>query len=165
MGHPHRVSHLILHGGYCVGRLLRDTSEREQGEAMLTLIRHGWGKEGSPFIRAFTSTYIPGGNAEQTESLVELQKRTTSPENAVTLRTAVDSFDVTGLLEQVAVPTLVLHARNDGVHPLDQGRRLAAEIPDAEFVMLESPNHVILPQEAAWNALFQAISDFVLGGS
>ncbi len=162
--HPHRVSHLILHGGYYLGRLLRDTAEREQGEALLTLIRHGWGKEGSPFIKAFTSTYIPGGNEEQTQSLVELQKRTTSPENAVKLRTGVDSFDVTDLLDQVSVPTLVIHARNDGVQPLDQGRKLAAGIPDAEFVLLESPNHVILPQEPAWDTLFEAIRGFVPGG-
>jgi pimeloyl-ACP methyl ester carboxylesterase len=163
--HPHRVSHLVLQGGYSLGRLLRDTAEREQGEALLTLIRHGWGKEGSPFIKAFTANYIPGGNEEQTESLVELQKRTTSPENAVKIRAAVDSFDVTGLLEQVAVPTLVIHARNDGVHPLDQGRKLAAEIPGAEFVLLESLNHVILAQEPAWNDLFEAIRGFVSVGA
>ena len=159
--HPHRVSHLILHGGYCVGRLLRDTAEREQGEALLTLMRYGWGKEGSPFIKAFTANYIPAGNEEQTQSLVELQNRTTSPGNAVKLRTAVDSFDVTDLLEQVRVPTLIIHARNDGVHPLDQGRKLAAGIPGAEFVLLESPNHAILPQEPAWHTLFEAIRGFV----
>lgn len=163
--HPHRVSHLVLQGGYSLGRLLRDTAEREQGEALLTLMRHGWGKEGSPFIKAFTANYIPGGNEEQTESLVELQKRTTSPENAVKIRVAVDSFDVTGLLEKVAVPTLVIHARNDGVHPLDQGRKLAAEIPGAEFVLLESLNHMILAQEPAWNDLFEAIRGFVSVGA
>ena len=163
--HPHRVSHLILHGGYCVGRLLRDTAEREQGEALLTLMRYGWGKEGSPFIKAFTANYIPSGNEEQTQSLVELQNRTTSPGNAVKLRTAVDSFDVSNLLGQVSAPALVIHARNDGVHPLDQGRRLAAEIPGAEFVLLESPNHAILPQEPAWNGLFEAIRGFVAPGA
>ena len=163
--HPHRVSRLVLHGGYCLGRLLRDTAEREQGEALLTLMRYGWGKEGSPFIKAFTANYIPGGNEEQTQSLVELQNRTTSPENAVKIRTAVDRFDVTDLLEQVPVPTLVVHARNDGVHPLDQGRKLAADIPGAEFVLLESPNHVILPQEPAWIGLFEAIRGFVAPGA
>ena len=163
--HPHRVSRLVLHGGYCLGRLLRDTAEREQGEALLTLMRYGWGKEGSPFIKAFTANYIPGGNDEQTQSLVELQNRTTSPENAVKIRTAVDRFDVTDLLEQVPVPTLVVHARNDGVHPLDQGRKLAADIPGAEFVLLESPNHVILPQEPAWIGLFEAIRGFVAPGA
>ncbi len=161
--HPERVSHLILHGGYCLGRLLREeTADREQGEAMLTLMRHGWGKSGSPFIKAFTTNFIPGGNAEQMQSLVELQRQTTSPGNAVRLRRAVDSFDVTDILEKVATRTLVIHARDDGVHPLDQGRKLAARIPDAEFIMLESMNHMILPQEPAWRTLFEAIRGFVL---
>lgn len=161
--HPERVSHLILHGGYVQGRLLRSSlADREQGEAILALIRHGWGREGSPFIKAFTSMFIPDGTKEQMDSLVELQRRTTTPENAIALRAAVDNFDVSGLLEKVAVPTLVIHARNDGVHPLDQGRRLAAGIKEAEFVLLDSANHLILPQEPAWNRLFEAIRGFVL---
>ena len=42
--HPERVSHLILHGGYVRGRTLRASeAEREQGEAILALMRHGWG--------------------------------------------------------------------------------------------------------------------------
>ncbi len=164
--HPERVSRLVLHGGYHKGRLLRSTAaERDQGEAMLTLIRHGWGRPGSPFIKAFASMFLPDADREQVESLAELQKITTSPENAVRLRQAVDEFDVTDLLGTITVPTLVLHARDDGVQPLDQGRELAAGIPGAEFVMLEGANHVILPHERAWPALFQAIDRFVDGAA
>ncbi len=161
--HPDRVSHLILHGGYVRGRMLRAAAaEREQANALLTLMRHGWGKEGSQFLKAFTALYIPDGSLAQTGSLVELQRLTTSPENAVKLRTAVDNFDATELLGKVETPTLVVHARNDGVHPLAQGRKLAAGIANAEFVMLESANHAILPQEPAWQTLFEAIRGFLL---
>lgn len=65
------------------------------------------------------------------------------------------------IVEEVRVPTLVLHARNDGVQPLEQGRRLAARIPGAEFVLLESGNHVLTPQEPAWAALYEAVERFV----
>ncbi len=161
--HPERVSHLVLHGGYVRGRMLRAAAaEREQAQALLTLMRHGWGKEGSPFIKAFTAMYIPDGTTEQAQSLAELQRLTTSPENAVKLRTAVDNFDATDYLAKVSCPTLVLHARNDAIHPLDQGRKLAAGISNAEFVMLESANHVILPQEPAWLTLFEAMRGFLL---
>ncbi|MEE8273012.1 MAG: alpha/beta fold hydrolase [Alphaproteobacteria bacterium] len=161
--HPERVSRLILHGGYVRGRLVRGAvEEREQGEALLTLIRHGWGKPGSPFLKAFASMYIPDGTREQIDSLVDLQRQTTSPENAASLRAAVDSFDVGDLLDRVTVPTLVIHARNDGVQPLDQGRNLAAGIDGAEFVMLESANHVILRHEPAWRVLFDEIRGFAL---
>jgi pimeloyl-ACP methyl ester carboxylesterase/DNA-binding winged helix-turn-helix (wHTH) protein len=162
--HPERVSHLILHGGYERGRLVRlAESERAQGEAILTLIRHGWGQPGSPFNAAFATLFMPGGSREQIDSLAELQRTTTTPATAAALRAAVDSFDVSGIVGELRVPTLVLHARDDGVQPLDQGRALAAAIPDAEFVMLESRNHVLTPQEPAWNVAFEAIERFVSG--
>lgn len=158
---PERVSHLILHGGYVRGRLVRpDPSEREQGEALLALIRHGWGKAGSPFLRAFTSMYIPDGTREQIDSLIELQRITTTPENAAALRAAVDRIDVSDLLRRVASPTMILHACDDGVQPLDEGRALAAGIPGAELVMLDSANHTILSHEPAWSTLFDTILRF-----
>ena len=39
--------------------------------------------------------------------------------------------------------------------PFDEGCKLAAAIPGARFVPLESKNHVLLPDEPAW-AVFQA---------
>ena len=160
---PQRVSHLVLHGGYVQGRLVRAShAERAQGEAIITLIRHGWGKADSPFIKAFATLFLPDGEREQIESLAELQQKTASAENAAAIRSAVDRFDVSGMLGSITAPTLVIHADRDGVQPLDQGRELAARIPGAEFMMLESRNHVILPQEKAWTALFGAIRVFVL---
>ncbi len=86
---------------------------------------------------------------------------TATAENALRIREAVDRFDVRHLLANVAAPTLVLHARNDSVHPLDQGRKLAAGIRGARFVMLESANHVILPREPAWDVMLPVVRDFV----
>lgn len=164
--HPDKVSHLILHGGYEKGRLVRMAeSDRAQGQAILTLMRHGWGKTNSPFINAFATMFIPDGSREQIASLVGLQRQTTSPENAVAIRSAVDGFDVSDLLGTIMVPTLVIHARDDGVQPLEQGYQLASRIPGAEFLMLESANHVILPEENAWPALFDGLARFVLGAS
>lgn len=161
--HPERVSHLILHGGYAQGRLIRGSvEEREQGEATLTLIRHGWGKPGSPFLKAFSSMYIPDGTKEQIESLADLQRQTTTSENAANIRAAVDRFDVSQLLKRITVPTLIIHARNDGVQPLEEGRKLAASIKDAEFLMLESANHAILEHEPAFDVLVNSLRDFVL---
>ena len=159
---PDRVSHLILHGGYARGRLVRKSeSEIEQGEAIIKLIEHGWGVTGSPFLQSFTTMYIPDASREQMDSLVELQRLTTKTANAVSIRRAVDSFDVTELLPTVAVKTLVIHAANDGVHPVDQGRELAANISDSEFVLLDSANHAILHGERAWDRFFWEVDRFV----
>jgi len=160
--HPERVSHLILHGSYVRGRQCREaTAEKEQGKAFLTLIRHGWGKTGGPFVKALTSMYIPGGTTEQIDSLVQLQRQSTTPENAERLRAAIDHIDVAGLLEKIRVPTLVIHARNDGVQPLEEGRKVAAGIRHSQFLMLDSANHIPLRNESAWEPFFGGLKNFV----
>ena len=63
-------------------------------------------------------------------------------------------------LAQIDVPTLVLHARGDDAVPLSQGRLAASEIPDAEFVLLESDNHILLEHEPAWARFKSAVLEF-----
>jgi pimeloyl-ACP methyl ester carboxylesterase/DNA-binding winged helix-turn-helix (wHTH) protein len=160
--HPERVSHLILYGGYARGKRRRGSPQDvEQSDALLTLMRQGWGQENPAFRQIFTSLFIPGGTAEQMQWFNDLQRITTSPENAVRIRQAADEIDVSDLLAQVKVPTLVLNCRNDAVHPFDEGRRLAAGIPGARFVALEGSNHVILESDPAWPRFIEEISNFL----
>ena len=159
--YPDRVSHLILHGGYVKGRLQRGTAEeRENSDAWITLIRNVWGRPG-PFQQAFASMFIPEGSREQIDCLKDLQEKTTSPETAAKLRLHTDSFDVSDMLDKIDVPTLVMHARGDGVQPLDQGLQLASGIKNAEFVMLESSNHTLLEGEPAWEVFFSELQRFI----
>ena len=73
--HPERVSHLVLHGGYGRGRRKRDsTAEIEQADALVTLMRQGWGKENPAFRHVFTSLFIPGATGEQARWFDELQR-------------------------------------------------------------------------------------------
>lgn len=156
--HPERVSHLILYGGFARGRRTRDP---EQANVMMSLIRQGWGRENPAFRQFFSSLFVPDGSAEQWQWFNDLQRITTSPENAVRIMQATGGVDVTPLLPRVKVPTLVLHCRNDGAVSFDEGRRLAAGIPGARFVALESRNHLILENESAWNRLIEEISSFL----
>jgi pimeloyl-ACP methyl ester carboxylesterase/DNA-binding winged helix-turn-helix (wHTH) protein len=160
--HPERVSHLVLYGGYARGKRRRGSPrDIEQSNALLTLMRQGWGQENPAFRQIFTSLFIPGGTAEQMQWFNDLQRITTSPENAVRIRQAVDDIDVSELLPQVKAPALVLHCRNDAVHPFDEGRRLAAGIQGARFVALEGSNHVILAGDPAWPRFIEEISNFL----
>lgn len=161
--HPDRVSGLILHGGFAKGRLLRSEAERAQGEAYITLMRHGWAAEGSQFLQAFASIYIPDGTPEQIRSLVELQRISTNAETAVCLRRAFDSLDVTHRLAEVATPALVIHGRNDGVHPPAQSMEIAATLPNAELLVLETRNHVIPTHDAVWPEFLAAVQRFLAG--
>ena len=69
--------------------------------------------------------------------------------------------DISDLLPQVRVPTLVLHCRNDAAVAFDEGRRLAAGIPGAKFVALESRNHLVLESEPAWEKFIGEIRAFL----
>lgn len=148
---PERVSCLVLYGGYAEGRALRDGGQSlGAAEAMMTLMREGWGKPQSAFMGAFTSLFCPGASPEQLSDLVQIQLSSTSPENAILIRMAIDRFSVIDQLQKVQAPTLVIHSRNDSVHPLSEGQKLASNIPNADFVVLESSNHLLLPDEPAW---------------
>jgi pimeloyl-ACP methyl ester carboxylesterase/DNA-binding winged helix-turn-helix (wHTH) protein len=160
--HPERVRHLVLYGGFARGRRMRGSQQEiANSDAIATLMRQGWGQENPAFRQMFTSQFIPGATAEQMEWFNDLQRITTSPDNAVRLRHAVDLIDVTDLLPRVQSPTLVLHCRHDAVQPFEEGRRLAAGIPGARFVTLEGRNHVILPGDASWERFFEEVKAFL----
>jgi pimeloyl-ACP methyl ester carboxylesterase len=158
--HPERVDRLILYGGFARVRARRNP---EQAETLLALIRQGWGSDNPAFRQFFTSLFVPDGNPEQMQWFNDLQRITTSPENAVRIMQATGQVDISDLLPQVRVPTLVLHARNDAAVPFDEGRRLAAGIPGARFVALESRSHVIVEKEPAWSRLLEEITAFLKG--
>lgn len=156
--HPERVDRLILYGGFARGRIKRNP---EVAGTLEALIRQGWGNENPAFRQFFTSLFVPDGNPEQMQWFNDLQRITTSPENAVRIIQATGQIDVSDLLPQVRVPTLVLHARNDAAQPFDEGRRIAAGIPGARFVTLESRNHLVLEREPAWSRLLEEITAFL----
>lgn len=160
--HPERVSKLILLGAYVQGRNRRGSpAENEKAATFLSMLRQGWGDENSAFMRAFASVFIPSGSSAQIKWFADLQRITTDAENAERVRRACDEIDVLTVLPRVNVPTLVLHCRQDGVVPLEQGRIIAAAIPNAQFVTLESDNHILLEGEPAWPRFLQEIESFL----
>jgi pimeloyl-ACP methyl ester carboxylesterase len=160
--HPEKVSALILIGGYAAGwRIDLPKAEQEQREAVLTLTRHGWGTANPAYRHIFSQTFMPDADQERLAWFDEFQRQCTSAENAVRFQEAFGHIDVRHLLPLVKVPTLVLHARDDLRIPLDCGRELATEIPDAKLVTLESKSHIILGDEPAWQTCMDEIRRFL----
>jgi pimeloyl-ACP methyl ester carboxylesterase len=160
--HPERISRLILYGGYARGwRKRRDRHEIDTHEAMTTLIREGWGRDNPAFRQLFTETFIPGASREQMAWFNDLQKETASPVNASRLHHAFGGIDVSAILGEVSVPTLVLHARKDAAVPFEEGKALAAGIPGARFVDLNSGNHILLSEEPAFADFLREVRSFI----
>jgi pimeloyl-ACP methyl ester carboxylesterase/DNA-binding winged helix-turn-helix (wHTH) protein len=160
--HPERVTRLILCGAYGKGRALRAATEEERREAALDLevARVGWGRDDPSFRQVFTSMFLPDGTREQWEEFNELQRRTTSAQNAVRFLETFAEIDVTDLAPKVDCPTLVLHSREDRRVPLAAARDLASLIPDCRFVPLPSRNHILM-DEPAWPIFLDQIDAFL----
>jgi pimeloyl-ACP methyl ester carboxylesterase/DNA-binding CsgD family transcriptional regulator len=164
--HPERVTHLVLHGGYARGRLIRSSTpqQREEAQMMARLAEIGWGKSDPSFRQFFTTQFIPGGTPEQHQWFNELERISTSPRNAANFMRAFDLIDVTSLLERVRCPTLVMHSARDSRVPPDEGRLIATRIPGAQYVPIDSGNHLVLEGEPGWARALAAIEAFLPAG-
>jgi pimeloyl-ACP methyl ester carboxylesterase/DNA-binding CsgD family transcriptional regulator len=160
--HPERVSQLVLYGGYARGTFRRGDPDKERlYRALIEITRLGWGKDNPAFRQVFTSRFIPGATDEQISWFNDLCLKTTSPENAARLLETRSTVDVIELLEKVQAPTLVLHSRDDDVIPISEGRILAAGISGAQFIELDSKNHVLLEIEPAWERFCDEVLEFL----
>jgi pimeloyl-ACP methyl ester carboxylesterase len=161
--HPERVSRLILYGAYAQGRNRRGSADDSTtAQTMLAMMQQGWGHEDSAFLRAFSSLYLTDASREHIKSFADMQRLSASGAMAVRIRTACDDIDITAVLPDIKVPTLVIHARHDHVAPIEQGRQIAARIPGAKFVILDSENHVPVPGDPAWEVLLSEIEAFAV---
>jgi DNA-binding NarL/FixJ family response regulator len=128
---------------------------------MIDLARVAWGQKNATFRQVFTSRFIPGGSHEQLAWFNELCLRSTNGETAARLFEARAALDITELLPKVRTPTLILHAREDEVVQIEEGRLLATAIPGAEFVELDSRNHVLLEHEPVWQRFREVVLPFL----
>ena len=161
--HPERVSHLVLVNSYLRGRYLRaaNETERRDAELQVEMAVVGWGRDDVAYKHFFASQFLPDGTPELWDAFAELQRRTTSAENAQGFFTTYARIDVTELAREIAVPTLVLHARDDLRVPFSQAREMAATIPGSRLVPLDSANHLFLPDEPAWQVVVAEIEAFL----
>lgn len=161
--HPGRVTHLILHGCQSRGRFARNPTpeQMEEGNTRLKVYERGWPGDAPAYSQFFTALHMPDAAPGHTLDHQQLLRRTTTPANAISMLRTFWHLDVRAAAAQLRCPTLVLHARGDAVIPFDEGRAVAALIPGARFVALDSRNHIVLDCEPAWKQLVEALDDFL----
>lgn len=160
--HPERVSKLVLYGAFPAGLNHHGSPKaREARRALESLVRLGWGVNNPAFCKMFTCRFVPNATPAHEHWFDDLQRVSTSAENAARLMEIDDNIDVRGLLRQIRVPTLVVHCDGDQVVPPECGRQMAAEIPDARYVSLPSANHLLLAEEPAWPIFLTEIGSFL----
>lgn len=159
---PERVSGLILLGSYAAGwRHINCPEELARREAVRALTEVGWGTDNPAYRHIFSRTFMPDAKPEELNWFDEFQRLTTSARNAACFQDAFGDIDVRHRLSSVRAPTIVLHSRGDQRIPLAVGRAVAAGIPNARFVPLESSNHVLVSYEPAWRTFMNVLQDFL----
>lgn len=162
--HPDRVSRLVLSGSYArgafSGRAPHSQAARE-AMALSELIESGWGRALPAFREVFASMLMPGAQPPVVRAMAEIERESASPAMAARLWRAFHATDIEATAARVSAPTLVLHARHDGMVPFAAGRRLATLIPGARFVPLESGNHVLQAGEPAWKRFWHEVNAFL----
>jgi pimeloyl-ACP methyl ester carboxylesterase/DNA-binding CsgD family transcriptional regulator len=157
--HPGRISDLVLYGGYARGRRLRGQGEEE--EALIAAIRAGWESDEPAYRHLFSMLFLPHGAPEQMAWYDELLRMTTTADAAVRLFRARGAVNVMDAAPRVKARTLVIHARDDRVVPVEEGRLLASLIPGARLVVLDSANHILLADEPAWEQFVYELREFL----
>ena len=163
--HPDRVRHMILVGGFAVGRMAREPPALIEETALeLKAIELGWGNDNPAYRQFITSMLVPDATSDQAHSHNELMRIAASPQSAIRRLQPHHSVDLREIAPQVRCPTLVLHSRFDGRIPFEQGRALATLVPGAHFVALDSRNHWVVETEPAWGRLTAEIDGFLPRG-
>ena len=162
--HPERINRLVLYGTYAQGRIARASTPADDSmhRLQVELARLGWGRDDPAFRQVFTSQFMPDASRDLWDHFNDLQRMTTSPENAAKILDTFGSIDVRAQAVNISAPTLVMHARHDKRPPFEQGRLLASLIPHSRFVALDSNNHILLAEEPAWKVFLTEIESFLV---
>ena len=159
--HPDRVTRLVFYGSYADPRLDASDEDDELEATFDQMVKVGWARPESTFRRVFTSLMIPDATEEQMRWLDELQRVSVSATVAYTARRQRREQGATECLDDLDVPTLVLHSRHDRMNDFDCGRFLATSIRGARLVPLDSRNHIVLEHEPAWSVLVHELQQFL----
>jgi pimeloyl-ACP methyl ester carboxylesterase/DNA-binding winged helix-turn-helix (wHTH) protein len=159
--HPERVTKLVFTGAFANGWPSPGDGVTEQFNALLTVIRMGWGRDNPAFRQLWTTLFRPDADSVEMDWLNELQRISTSPENVVRMVSEFPKIKIFDLLPNICCPTLVLHSSDDATVPVQEGRLIAARIRGARFVELPSRSHLVRPGDPAWDLFVEEFSRFM----
>ncbi|HVF53507.1 MAG TPA: adenylate/guanylate cyclase domain-containing protein [Actinomycetota bacterium] len=153
--HPTRVQALLLYGTYATTTWKPD---------------YPWGQteeDRATEVAAMIATWGTGvGLAGLSEGpgarwFARLQRGAASKDALPGVFATLAKTDVTHVLETITVPTLVMHRREDGQIPVENGRYLASKIPTATYVELEGMFNI--PFLGDWEAVAGEMEEFLTG--
>ena len=160
--HPDRVSGLIVMNGMAQGMHRRARAgDSAHMYSLAALSQHGWDEE-YPSIRDLNAQrFSPDASHADQRHYAAFNKQAISAEDFARIGDCVGVFDISDELANVSCPTLVLYSNRERIHGPEQSRMMAAGIPNARFVGLDSANNMMPVYDSAWGTALREIEAFV----
>jgi len=149
--YPERISHLLLFGGFALS-IIADDPEGKTAERF-----KNWGS-GNALKSAWPSLLATAGGLDL---IAKLERLSASPGAIKAISLLNAKIDVRPILPTIQLPTLVLHRRGDRLIPIEAGRSLANQIPNARLVEYSGDDHVFWAGDV--EALVGAIQEHITG--
>jgi class 3 adenylate cyclase len=153
--HPERTQSLILYGAFA--RFHHWIPTDDGFNALINYIGERWGSGAS--LPNFAPAMANDAALQQWWG--KFERLGASPSAAMTLMRMNREIDITGILQSIQVPTLVLHLTGDTLVSVEGGRELAAGIPKARLVERPGTDHLLFLEAADW--ILAEIEEFITG--
>jgi pimeloyl-ACP methyl ester carboxylesterase len=155
--YPSRVQALVLYGCYACHPALQSEGYLQK---QIELIDRLWG----------TGDYVLGRYAPnlmvdeaQRRAVARFERQSASPSAMIAIMKMNAEIDARHILPTIQVPTLVIHRERDSAFPVDTGRYLARNIPNAKYVELPGENHFPLFEPETADRIVGEIEEFLTG--
>ncbi len=158
--YPERTRALIMYGAYAKRIRSHDYPwgpDVDERQAFYDSIKRDWGGPAGINELARDAQY----NERFRQWWAGYLRRSSSPGAALALTRWNSEIDIRRVLSSIRVPTLVLHRVDDPLCPVEGGRYIAANIPNASFV--EAPGADHLPFVGDIDALLDPVQEFLTG--
>jgi pimeloyl-ACP methyl ester carboxylesterase len=160
--YPERVDRIVTCGAFVQGSRIRDPAiGTALTDAMGVMILNGWGQRDSGYLRSLGTLFMPGATEEELSEILDLQAVSATAARAIEIRESCSQYNEVEVLKHVSAPVLVAHALRDSIHPFSQAQLIAANLPNAQLLQLDTGNHLIPPRDPAFAVLMQAIDAFL----
>ena len=150
--HPERVSHLFL---WCSWARASDAYRSPQAQSIVALRDKDW----KTYTETVAHVLLGWSAGRQARRFAEFMRECNTQEATQAALAAATEFDVTALLPEVKVPTLVLYRRQAPIPDVNVAKALTSRITHARLVLLEGTS--LAPYLGGTELVVSAINEFL----
>ena len=156
--HPDQVKSVITYAGSYDGFKLH--GDQALAAVNINIVSVSVARTEPMFMQQFMQSLLPQGSAARHTAMADHIRRSFSSDAAKQFFNVMGECSVEKLVPQLQLPLLCLHSRDEGTVLSRHSKELVSLANDAQLVLLDSANHIIGEEDAAWRVFCTAILEF-----